>query len=163
MAISAFLVTLNTTRSSTAQASVLFSGRRVAASTVRAVKTLRRGQKTLLSVPLFLSKKSKKNSASSKGRAASHSVAVSQCFSVRLSSRLLASATKSSAGTSGHLLVSFTNVSLATVVEWEFIKELDALIDGPFIMSQRDLTMKFRGSRNQRILHLKAGEIVSEE
>ena len=48
-------------------------------------------------------------------------------------------------------------------IEWEFIKELDALIDGPFIMSQRDLTMKFRGSRNQRILHLKNGEIVSEE
>lgn len=48
-------------------------------------------------------------------------------------------------------------------IEWEFIRELDALIDGPFIMSQRDLTMKFRGSRNQRILHLKDGEIVSEE
>ena len=48
-------------------------------------------------------------------------------------------------------------------IEWEFIKELDALIDGPFIMSQRDLTMKFRGSRNQRILHLKDGEIESVE
>ncbi len=48
-------------------------------------------------------------------------------------------------------------------IEWEFIKELDALIDGPFIMSQRDLTMKFRGSRNQRILHLKNGEIESIE
>lgn len=45
----------------------------------------------------------------------------------------------------------------------EFINELDALIDGPFIMSQRDLTMKFRGSRNQRILHLKNGEIQSIE
>ena len=48
-------------------------------------------------------------------------------------------------------------------VEWEFIKELDALIDGPFIQSQRDLTLKFRGSRNQRILHLKDGEIESVE
>ena len=48
-------------------------------------------------------------------------------------------------------------------IEWEFIKELDALIDGPFIMSQRDLTLKFRGSRNQRILHLKNGEIESIE
>jgi len=48
-------------------------------------------------------------------------------------------------------------------IEWEFIKELDALIDGPFILSERDLTMKFRGSRNQRILHLKNGEIVSQE
>jgi len=48
-------------------------------------------------------------------------------------------------------------------IEWEFIKELDALIDGPFIMQMRDLTMKFRGSRNQRILHLKDGEIESIE
>ena len=48
-------------------------------------------------------------------------------------------------------------------VAWELIKELDALIDGPFIMQERDLTMKFRGSRNQRILHLKNGKIVSEE
>lgn len=48
-------------------------------------------------------------------------------------------------------------------IEWEFIKELDALIDGPFIQSQRDLTMKFRGSRNQRILYLKNGEIESVE
>jgi anaerobic ribonucleoside-triphosphate reductase activating protein len=46
---------------------------------------------------------------------------------------------------------------------WDFICELDALIDGPFIMSQRDLTLKFRGSKNQRILHLKNGEIVSQE
>ena len=46
---------------------------------------------------------------------------------------------------------------------WDFVCELDALIDGPFIMSQRDLTLKFRGSKNQRILHLKNGEIVSQE
>lgn len=46
---------------------------------------------------------------------------------------------------------------------WDFICELDALIDGPFIMQQRDLTLKFRGSRNQRILHLNHGEITSIE
>ena len=46
---------------------------------------------------------------------------------------------------------------------WDFICELDALIDGPFIQSQRDLSLKFRGSKNQRILHLKKGEIVSQE
>ena len=48
-------------------------------------------------------------------------------------------------------------------VAWDFVKELDALIDGPFIMAQRDLTLKFRGSRNQRILHLKNGKIISQE
>lgn len=46
---------------------------------------------------------------------------------------------------------------------WDFICELDALIDGPFIQSQRDLSLKFRGSKNQRILHLKKGEIISQE
>lgn len=38
-----------------------------------------------------------------------------------------------------------------------FLKSLDALIDGPFILKERDLTMKFRGSRNQRLLHLEYG------
>ena len=48
---------------------------------------------------------------------------------------------------------------------WEFLKSLDALIDGPFIMSQKDLGLKFRGSRNQRLLRLEVGtgEIVSTE
>lgn len=41
--------------------------------------------------------------------------------------------------------------------EWEFLKSLDALIDGPFILAQRDLTLKFRGSKNQRLLHLELG------
>lgn len=40
---------------------------------------------------------------------------------------------------------------------WEFLKSLDALIDGPFIEPQKDLSLKFRGSRNQRILHLQSG------
>ena len=29
---------------------------------------------------------------------------------------------------------------------------LDVLVDGPFILAERDLTLRFRGSRNQRIL-----------
>ena len=41
--------------------------------------------------------------------------------------------------------------------KWKFLLSLDALIDGPFILSERDLTMKFRGSRNQRLLHLEQG------
>lgn len=48
---------------------------------------------------------------------------------------------------------------------WEFLKSLDALIDGPFILAQRDLSLRFRGSKNQRLLRLKqgTGEIVSIE
>jgi len=40
---------------------------------------------------------------------------------------------------------------------WEFLKSLDALIDGPFILKQRDLSLRFRGSKNQRLLHLELG------
>lgn len=46
---------------------------------------------------------------------------------------------------------------------WDFIKELDALIDGPFILPKRDISLKWRGSGNQRILHLENGEIMSIE
>lgn len=40
---------------------------------------------------------------------------------------------------------------------WELVKSLDALIDGPFILKQRDLSLKYRGSRNQRLLRLEQG------
>lgn len=48
---------------------------------------------------------------------------------------------------------------------WEFLKSLDALIDGPFILKDRDLSLRFRGSKNQRLLHLKlgTGKILSIE
>ena len=48
---------------------------------------------------------------------------------------------------------------------WEFLKSLDALIDGPFILSQKDLSLRFRGSKNQRLLHLErgTGKILSIE
>lgn len=42
--------------------------------------------------------------------------------------------------------------------------ELDVLVDGPFVLAERDLTLRFRGSRNQRVIDMKAtrerGEIV---
>ncbi len=41
--------------------------------------------------------------------------------------------------------------------------ELDALIDGPFILPERDLTLKFRGSRNQRLIYLDHGKIIRME
>lgn len=48
---------------------------------------------------------------------------------------------------------------------WEFLKSLDALIDGRFILEQRDISLRFRGSRNQRLLHLEhgTGKILSIE
>ena len=40
---------------------------------------------------------------------------------------------------------------------FEFLKSLDVLIDGPFVLEQRDLSLRFRGSRNQRLLRLEVG------
>lgn len=43
----------------------------------------------------------------------------------------------------------------------------DVLIDGPFIEAERDISLKFRGSRNQRVIDmgetLKRGEIILYE
>lgn len=46
----------------------------------------------------------------------------------------------------------------------EFISYLDVLVDGPFVMEKKDLTLRFRGSSNQRLIDvpasLKSGEVV---
>lgn len=40
--------------------------------------------------------------------------------------------------------------------EWtdDFLSMIDVLVDGRFIIEQKDLTLQFRGSRNQRILNV---------
>lgn len=37
----------------------------------------------------------------------------------------------------------------------EILKKADVLIDGPYIQSQRDITLSMRGSKNQSIINLK--------
>ena len=41
----------------------------------------------------------------------------------------------------------------------------DVVVDGPYIEAERDITLKFRGSRNQRLIDipatLKAGDIIT--
>jgi anaerobic ribonucleoside-triphosphate reductase activating protein len=39
------------------------------------------------------------------------------------------------------------------------LNKIDYLIDGPYIQELRDTTLKMRGSKNQRILHLVEGKI----
>ena len=44
------------------------------------------------------------------------------------------------------------------------LNEIDVLVDGPFVLAGRDLTLRFRGSRNQRVIDMNAtrerGEVV---
>ena len=53
--------------------------------------------------------------------------------------------------------------NFATPEMKDFVGSVDMLVDGPFILAQRDISLKFRGSRNQRLLHLKNGQIESIE
>ena len=46
----------------------------------------------------------------------------------------------------------------------ELLEELDVLVDGPFVLAQKSLSLRFRGSENQRLIHvppsLARGEVV---
>ena len=52
--------------------------------------------------------------------------------------------------------------------DWEITKEylsyLDVLVDGPFVLAKKNLSLRFRGSENQRLIDvpasLQAGEII---
>ena len=46
----------------------------------------------------------------------------------------------------------------------EYLSYLDVLVDGPFVLEKKNLSLRFRGSENQRLIDvpasLKAGEII---
>jgi anaerobic ribonucleoside-triphosphate reductase activating protein len=46
----------------------------------------------------------------------------------------------------------FEQLLSGTPEQREFLELCDVLIDGPFVLAQRSLTLKWRGSRNQRVL-----------
>ncbi len=60
----------------------------------------------------------------------------------------------------------FEQLLQGTPAQRQLLSQLDTLIDGPFTLSQKDLSLRFRGSKNQRILHvaqsLQAGKAVLE-
>jgi anaerobic ribonucleoside-triphosphate reductase activating protein len=59
----------------------------------------------------------------------------------------------------------YEQIKMAGGDAWEFLKSLDAIIDGPFIIGLKDLSLRYRGSKNQRLLHLEygTGKILSIE
>ena len=58
----------------------------------------------------------------------------------------------------------FEQLLAASADKVALLHELDVLVDGPFTLAERDLTLAFRGSRNQRVLDvpasLRAGRAV---
>lgn len=56
-------------------------------------------------------------------------------------------------------LLMMEDTAVQKLLEWA-----DVLVDGPFVMAERDLTLPYRGSSNQRVIDLvktrKAGKIV---
>ena len=41
-------------------------------------------------------------------------------------------------------------------ITMEYLRYLDVLVDGPFVMSKKDLSLRFRGSSNQRLIDVPA-------
>ena len=62
----------------------------------------------------------------------------------------------------------FEQLLSGRVGDWEitreFLSDLDVLVDGPFVEAKKNLSLRFRGSENQRIIDvpasLAAGEVV---
>ena len=55
----------------------------------------------------------------------------------------------------------YTYSELIKITDIEYIlQNIDYLIEGPFKIEERDITLKWRGSRNQKIINMKTGEEV---
>lgn len=58
----------------------------------------------------------------------------------------------------------YTGYLFEEVKDYPIMKEIDVLVDGPFILAQRDISLAFRGSPNQRVIDVRktlaSGEVV---
>ncbi len=54
----------------------------------------------------------------------------------------------------------FSGYTYEMLQGFEILQYVDVLVDGPFLQEQKDISLQFRGSRNQRILRLKGGKPV---
>ena len=56
----------------------------------------------------------------------------------------------------GYNVWCFTGYTWEEIVEnlvlLDTVRELDVLVDGPFVQAERDISLRFRGSRNQRLI-----------
>ncbi|MBQ9325249.1 MAG: 4Fe-4S cluster-binding domain-containing protein [Clostridia bacterium] len=49
----------------------------------------------------------------------------------------------------------YTGYRLESVCSSPLLDLVDVVVDGPFIESEKDISLAFRGSRNQRIIRLR--------
>ena len=47
-------------------------------------------------------------------------------------------------------------------VTQEFLSYLNVLVDGPFVLKEKDITLRFRGSRNQRVIDVPKSLITDQ-
>lgn len=68
---------------------------------------------------------------------------------------------------SGQTLEELQRIAQSRPYLGDLLDEIDILVDGPYVKEKRTLTMRFRGSSNQRIIDMKAtrvsGMIVEKE
>lgn len=62
----------------------------------------------------------------------------------------------------GYVYEELIEMSRTSAILRYILKNTDILIDGPYIEEERDITLPMRGSRNQRIIDLKTGEIIND-
>ena len=58
----------------------------------------------------------------------------------------------------------YTGYTYEQIKNWEYLKCIDVLVDGPYIPSMKELGLKWKGSSNQRVIDvdktIKAGSVV---
>ena len=52
----------------------------------------------------------------------------------------------------------YTGYRLESVSDSPLLPLVDVAVDGPYMEAEKDVSLAFRGSRNQRIIHLRNGE-----
>ena len=62
----------------------------------------------------------------------------------------------------GYLYETLQEMALGRPAIGRMLELTDFLVDGPFLLRERDLTLRFRGSRNQRIIDLAASRLAGE-
>lgn len=53
----------------------------------------------------------------------------------------------------------YTGYKYETFKDHPIMKDIDVLVDGRFIEAEKDITLKFRGSRNQRVIDVQASRL----